>query len=190
MSLHGMDLEQGERLAKELSRASRRFAQLSGQLTPVIAASPWRGPDGEQFRSDWKAHSRMLLATSEALRAASDAVRENVRQQQDASSGRSVGARVDGQASTSQYGSAATPLLDTLIAGAGGRPATCGTEPASSSTPWAARWATAWAGSEAGRPGPRPIWLMRAAICWADCATSAASAGTFSAPESRRRSPN
>ncbi len=120
MSLHGMDLEQGERLAKELSRASRRFAQLSGQLTPVIAASPWRGPDGEQFRSDWKAHSRMLLATSEALRAASDAVRENVRQQQDASSGHSVGARVDGQASTSQYGSAATPLLDTLIAGAGG----------------------------------------------------------------------
>lgn len=87
MSLHGMDLEQGKHLAKELTRASQRFAQLSGQLTPYITAAPWRGPDGEQFRSDWKAHSRMLLATSDALRAASDAVRENVRQQQDASSG-------------------------------------------------------------------------------------------------------
>ena len=87
MSLHGMDLEHGEHLAKELTRASQRFAQLSGQLTPYITAAPWRGPDGEQFRSDWKAHSRMLLATSDALRAASDAVRENVRRQQDASSG-------------------------------------------------------------------------------------------------------
>ena len=116
MSLHGMDLEQGEHLAKELTRASRRFAQLSGQLTPVITASPWRGPDGEQFRSDWKAHSRMLLATSEALRAASDAVRENVRQQQDASSGRTG----DAQPGGSQYGSASTTLLDTLIEGAGG----------------------------------------------------------------------
>jgi hypothetical protein len=116
MSLHGMDLEQGELLAKELSRASRRFAQLSGQLTPVITASPWRGPDGEQFRSDWKAHSRLLLATSEALRAASDAVRENVCQQQEASSGRTG----DGQAGGSQNGSGSTTLPDTLIWGAGG----------------------------------------------------------------------
>ena len=30
MSLYGMDLEQGEHLAKELTRASQRFAQLSG----------------------------------------------------------------------------------------------------------------------------------------------------------------
>ncbi|MEO3932173.1 hypothetical protein WMO79_05100 [Micrococcaceae bacterium Sec7.4] len=96
MSLHGMDLEQGEHLARELTRASQRFAQLSGQLTPFIAAAPWRGPDGEQFRSDWKAHSRMLLATSDALRAASDAVRENVRQQQDASSGHTGAAQPGG----------------------------------------------------------------------------------------------
>lgn len=93
MSLHGMDLEQGEHFARELTRASQRFAPLSGQLTPFIAAAPWRGPDGEQFRSDWKAHSRMLLATSDALRAASDAVRENVRQQQDASSGHTSAAQ-------------------------------------------------------------------------------------------------
>ena len=58
----------------------------------------------------------MLLATSEALRAASDAVRENVRQQQDASSGRTG----DAQPGGSQYGSASTTLLDTLIEGAGG----------------------------------------------------------------------
>ena len=89
MSLFGMDVEQGEHLARELARASQRFAQLSGQLTPVITASPWRGPDGDQFRNDWKSHSRTLLATAQALRAAADAVQENVRQQQDASSGQS-----------------------------------------------------------------------------------------------------
>jgi hypothetical protein len=104
MSLSGMDTDQGEHLAKELSRASRRFAQLSGNLTPVITASPWRGPDGEQFRSDWKAHSRMLLATSEALRAAADAVREHVRQQQEASAGRAGNGQAGGP------GGAATPL--------------------------------------------------------------------------------
>lgn len=116
MSLYGMDLEQGEHLAKELTRASQRFAQLSGQLTPIITAGLWRGPDGEQFRGDWKFHSRMLLAASQALRDASEAVRENVRQQQDASSGR-TGA---GQPAGSQPGgSAAAALLDSFLAGAG-----------------------------------------------------------------------
>ncbi|HEX9225704.1 MAG TPA: hypothetical protein VF885_03475 [Arthrobacter sp.] len=47
-------------------------------------------------------------------------MRENVRQQQDASSGHSVGAPADVQPGTGQHGNAATPLLDTLIAGAGG----------------------------------------------------------------------
>ncbi|MGP4032996.1 hypothetical protein [Pseudarthrobacter sp. 1C304] len=111
MSLYGMDTDQGELLAKELSRASRRFAQLSGNLTPVITASPWRGPDGEQFRSDWKTHSRMLLATSEALRTAADAVREHVRQQQEASSGRAGSGQAGGS------GSAAAPLPDTVAPG-------------------------------------------------------------------------
>ncbi|KUM36964.1 hypothetical protein AR539_06390 [Arthrobacter sp. EPSL27] len=104
-----MDTDQGEHLAKELSRASRSFAQLSGNLTPVIAVSPWRGPDGEQFRSDWKNHSRMLLATSEALRAAADAVREHVRQQQEASSGR-AGVSQTGVSQAGGSGSTATPL--------------------------------------------------------------------------------
>lgn len=99
-----MDTDQGEHLAKELSRASRRFAQLSGNLTPVITASPWRGPDGAQFRSDWQTYSRMLLATSEALRAAADAVREHVRQQQEASSGGTGNGQAEGS------GSAATPV--------------------------------------------------------------------------------
>lgn len=116
MSLYGMDLAQGEHLAKELTRASQRFAQLSGQLTPIITAGLWRGPDGEQFRADWKSHSRMLLAASQALRDASEAVRENVRQQQDASSGR-TGA---GQPAESQPGgNAAAALLDSFLAGAG-----------------------------------------------------------------------
>lgn len=109
MSLYGMDTDQGEHLAKELSQASRRFAQLSGNLTSVITASPWRGPDGEQFRSDWKTHSRMLLATSEALRAAADAVREHVRQQQEASSGRG-GVDQTGVGQAGGSGGAATPL--------------------------------------------------------------------------------
>lgn len=109
MSLYGMDTDQGEHLAKELSRASRRFAQLSGNLTPVITASPWRGPDGEQFRSDWKNHSRMLLATSEALRSAADAVREHVRQQLEASSGH-AGVSQTGVGQAGGSGSAATPL--------------------------------------------------------------------------------
>lgn len=115
MSLHGMDLEQGERLAKELTRASQRFAQLSGQLTPIITAGLWRGPDGEQFRGDWTSHSRMLLAASQALRDAADAVRENVRQQQDASSGR-TGA---GQPGGSQGGNVTAALLGSFLAGAG-----------------------------------------------------------------------
>jgi pimeloyl-ACP methyl ester carboxylesterase len=117
MSLYGMDLEQGEHLARELTRASQRFAQLSGQLTPVITAGLWRGPDGEQFRGDWKSHSRMLLAASQALRDASEAVRENVRQQQDASSGRTG----DGQPAGSVHvgGNAAAALLGSFLTGAG-----------------------------------------------------------------------
>lgn len=115
-----MDLEQGEHLAKELTRASQRFAQLSGQLTPFVTDAPWRGPDGEQFRSDWQAHSRMLLATSDALRAASDAVRENVRQQQDASSGHTRAGRPGrskdggGSAVTTLMGDAGSDVVDGL----------------------------------------------------------------------------
>lgn len=118
MSLYGMDLEQGEHLVQELTRASQRFALLSGQLTPIITTAPWRGPDGEQFRSDWKAHSRMLLATSQALRAASDAVRENVREQQDASSGR-PGAGQPGGSQPGGGGNEATTLLGNFLADAG-----------------------------------------------------------------------
>lgn len=112
-----MDLAQGEHLAKELTRASRRFAQLSGQLTPIIAAGLWRGPDGEQFRGDWKSHSRMLLAASQALRDASEAVRENVRQQQDASSGRTGASQPAG--SPDGGTNAASALLGGFLAGAG-----------------------------------------------------------------------
>lgn len=122
MSLYGMDLEQGENLAKELTRASQRFAQLSGQLTPIITAGLWRGPDGEQFRGDWKSHSRMLLAASQALRDASGAIRENVRQQQDASSGDTGAGQPGGSqpgGSQGGDGNAAAAQLGSFLADAG-----------------------------------------------------------------------
>lgn len=82
MTLHGMDIEQGRNLAKELARASERFAQLSSQLTPVVHSSLWTGADSQQFKADWKNHSRTLMSASHALREASKSLQENVRQQQ------------------------------------------------------------------------------------------------------------
>lgn len=85
MTLHGMDIEQGRNLAKELARASERFALLSSQLTPVVHSSLWTGADSQQFKADWKNHSRTLMSASHALEEASKSLQENVRQQQETS---------------------------------------------------------------------------------------------------------
>jgi uncharacterized protein YukE len=80
-----MDIEKGQNLVKELARASERFARLSSELTPVVNSSIWNGADSQQFKADWKYHSRTLMSVSQALRDASNSVQENVRQQQETS---------------------------------------------------------------------------------------------------------
>ena len=185
MSLYGMDLEQGEHLAKELSRASRRFAQLSGQpdtghhRQPLARARrravPQRLEDPQQDAAGHLGGAAGGLGRRAGKRppAAGGQFRTH---------GRRPGRRQPGR--QQQSGSAATTLLDTLIAGAGGAAGDLwdGTGEFIDTVGelWATRWAMAWAGSEAGHPRPRPIWLTRAAMWWAGCATSAASAGTSS----------
>jgi uncharacterized protein YukE len=60
-NFYGADVAQLRQLAKDLANGANRLDQLGQQLGSSIASSPWRGHDGDRFRSDWtSAHLRFL----------------------------------------------------------------------------------------------------------------------------------
>jgi uncharacterized protein YukE len=81
-NFYGADVAQLRQLAKELAKSASRLDQLGQQLGTSIASSPWKGNDGDRFRSDWKgAHSKVLREAAAGIQSASKALLRNADQQ-------------------------------------------------------------------------------------------------------------
>ena len=75
MNFYGADVAQLRRLAQDLANDANRLDQLGQQLGSSIASSPWKGLDGERFRSDWNGtHARVLRAAAAGIPSASKAL--------------------------------------------------------------------------------------------------------------------
>ncbi|MDQ0707612.1 hypothetical protein QFZ52_000264 [Arthrobacter woluwensis] len=85
MGMFGMDLEQGRILSRGFQAAAVKLEYLGRELTPLISSSPWNGPDGLRFKSEWTGHRQVLMNTSRALLAASQVLQRNVEEQRAAS---------------------------------------------------------------------------------------------------------
>ncbi|MDP5226551.1 MULTISPECIES: hypothetical protein [Arthrobacter] len=85
MSIYGMDVEQGKALGKKLDQGADTLMQLSKELSSLLSSSPWDGPDAQGFKRDWNGHRQTLLSASNALHQASRTMKEQVRQQEQAS---------------------------------------------------------------------------------------------------------
>ncbi|WP_104175115.1 WXG100 family type VII secretion target [Arthrobacter sp. Y81] len=91
-NFYGADVAQLRQLAKELATGASRLDQLGQQLGSSIASSPWKGNDGERFRSDWNAkHAKVLRAAAAGIQQASKALLQNAEQQDRASTGSTGG---------------------------------------------------------------------------------------------------
>ena len=75
MNFYGADVAQLRRLAQDLANDANRLDQLGQQVGSSIASSPWKGLDGERFRSDWNGtHARVLRAAAAGIPSASKAL--------------------------------------------------------------------------------------------------------------------
>ncbi|MEV7132689.1 WXG100 family type VII secretion target [Arthrobacter sp. NPDC093128] len=91
-NFYGADIAQLRRLAQDLANGANRLDQLGQQLGSSIATSPWKGHDGERFRSDWNAsHAKVLRAAAAGIQSASKALLQNADQQDRASTGSTGG---------------------------------------------------------------------------------------------------
>jgi uncharacterized protein YukE len=91
-NFYGADVAQLRQLAKDLATGANRLSQLGQQLGSSIASSPWKGNDGDRFRSDWNAsHAKVLRTAAAGIRTASEALLKNADEQDRASAGSTVG---------------------------------------------------------------------------------------------------
>ena len=68
MGVYGADTAQLRELAKAMLQGSERLAAVKSQLGAAVAQSPWRGPDAQSFREDWRSgHSHVLAAAISSL---------------------------------------------------------------------------------------------------------------------------
>jgi pimeloyl-ACP methyl ester carboxylesterase len=113
MTVVGADAEQLRTTAKQLNQAADRLQSSVRSLTTLVSnASMWRGPDSDQFRSEWKGQSAHAInAAVDKLRAGAEALRRNADQQEAASRGETGAISGPGGVSTrSSLGDAPTGL--------------------------------------------------------------------------------
>ncbi|MDQ0680976.1 uncharacterized protein YukE [Arthrobacter pascens] len=85
-NFYGGDVAQLRRLAKDLAGGANRLDLLGQQLSSMVSTSPWKGHDGDRFRSDWTStHLKVLKSASDGLESASKALLTNADQQDKAS---------------------------------------------------------------------------------------------------------
>ena len=115
-NFYGADVAQLRQLAKDLAKGASRLEQLGQQLGVSIASSPWKGNDGDRFRSDWNAsHAKTLRAAAAGIHSASKALLKNADQQDRASTGSAGGgAGGPGTGGNSPTDGAAQELTDRL----------------------------------------------------------------------------
>lgn len=120
-NFYGGDVAQLRRLAKDLAGGANRLNLLGQQLSSMVSTSPWKGHDGDRFRSDWTStHLKVLKSASAGLESASKALLTNADEQDKASNsggGGSSGVGGPGGAGsggTESGGGTAQELTDTL----------------------------------------------------------------------------
>jgi hypothetical protein len=67
MAVYGADVEQLRALAKIFTDAGQRLTTATSTVTAQVQSSPWRGPDAEQFRSNWAGRYSAQLAVAARL---------------------------------------------------------------------------------------------------------------------------
>ncbi|MBP1233368.1 uncharacterized protein YukE [Arthrobacter sp. PvP102] len=117
-NFYGADVAQLRQLAKDLAKGASRLEQLGQQLGGSIASSPWKGNDGERFRSDWNgSHAKTLRAAAAGIHSVSKALLQNAEQQDRASTGSAgggAGGPGTGTGGSSPTDGAAQELTDRL----------------------------------------------------------------------------
>lgn len=87
MGFYGADVEHLRQLAKTFRDAGARLTQAKATVTGQVQASPWRGPDAEQFRHAWAGdYSAKLVTAARALEQNAEILVKNADEQQSASS--------------------------------------------------------------------------------------------------------
>jgi hypothetical protein len=86
MSFYGADVEQLRALATALDRSSADIDSVRSRIDGMIGSSPWRGPDADRFRDEWRERDAAdLRRASEALSTQARRARDNARDQEQAS---------------------------------------------------------------------------------------------------------
>ena len=109
MAVLGADVDELRSTAKQLTQAADQLQSSMKSLSTLISnASMWRGPDSDQFRSEWRTQSvHSLTSAVDKLRAGADALRRNADQQENAS--RAEGGTIGGPGGSQNGDFVATP---------------------------------------------------------------------------------
>jgi hypothetical protein len=121
-TFYGADVPALRQLAKELASGASRLDLLGQQLNGSVTNSPWKGHDGDRFRSDWNSgHLKVLKSASAGLELASRALLANADEQDKASTSGGTGSGAGGSGGGAGNGSnsgagegTAQDLTDTL----------------------------------------------------------------------------
>lgn len=117
-TFYGSDVAQLRQLAKELAGGATRLNTLSQQLGSTIGASPWKGRDGDRFRSEWTgSHVKFLKSATAGLEAAAKTLLANADEQEKASAssgGQGSGGPGTGAPGPGDTDAAAQALTDKL----------------------------------------------------------------------------
>ncbi|MBC3764159.1 WXG100 family type VII secretion target [Quadrisphaera oryzae] len=86
MAMVGMNVEQVEGVARQLSDAGQQIQQLSAKLSSLLQSAEWVGNDQQQFLNEWNGtHRTALQRVVDGLNQASQAASRNAREQRDVS---------------------------------------------------------------------------------------------------------
>ena len=86
MTVLGADVEQLDRLARELHQEGDRLEAIGASINGVVRRVYWVGPDADRFRAEWSGSmSPRLRSIADLLRDRGREVAEQARQQRQAS---------------------------------------------------------------------------------------------------------
>lgn len=85
-AMSGSDANELDRLSHQISGVSKRLTSGQARLGSALHSSPWRGTNADRFRQQWDGEYRKsVIGAGQFLTEATNALRENARQQRDAS---------------------------------------------------------------------------------------------------------
>lgn len=112
--MYGADVAQLRQLAAALDRAADQLESSRAATVAAVGSSPWRGPDSDRFRHDWRSvQTARLLAAVSLLRDGAAKVRTNADDQERASGVDGHGPSNPLQPLTRERNSSRAPETDT-----------------------------------------------------------------------------